>query len=131
MTRQPDEMIAERQYRLTGYSGNEAGATIRIRSFDRPARLKRAATGLATWWGVAIVCVFIPVAHFLLVPGFLIFGLFTFAQRMKTTAVVVAAHGTCPDCGAEQDLDLLGPWREGRDLSCRTCDRSLRLSPGG
>lgn len=128
MTGQRPDTDVQRHCRLTGYSGKEGDATIRIRSFDRSARLKRAAIGLATWWAVALACVFIPVAHFLLVPGFLIFGLFTFVQRVKATAIVVAAHGTCPDCGAEQDLEMLGPWREGQDLSCRHCHRSLHLS---
>jgi hypothetical protein len=130
MREQHSDTIVERHYRLKGYSDQEGDANIRIRSFDRPARVRRAFGGLAMWWAVAIACVFIPVAHFLLVPGFLIFGLFTFVQRLKTTAIVVAAHGTCPDCGAEQDLDMLGAWREGRDLSCRECNRSLELSAG-
>jgi hypothetical protein len=120
----------ELRYRLNGYSGNAADAHIQIRSFDRPARVKRAAVGLATWWAVAIGCVFIPVAHFFLVPGFLIFGMVTFVQRLKTAAVVVAARGTCPDCGADQDLDMLGPWRGPQDVSCRQCHRSLQLSEG-
>jgi len=122
------EGTVQRTYRLTGYSGEERDARLEIRAFDRAARLRRAVGGLAAWWTVAIACAFIPVAHFALVPGFLLFGLFTFVQRLRTATVVVAARGSCPDCDAEQDLDLLGPWREGRDLACRACHRSLRLT---
>jgi hypothetical protein len=115
--------------RLTGYSGAEREARIRIRRFERPARLRRAVAALGTWWAAALAAVFIPVAHFVLVPGLAVFGLFLFGQRLRTSAVVVAARGTCPDCGTEQDLDMLGPWREERGVSCRHCHRSLRLSP--
>jgi hypothetical protein len=120
--------IVQRTYRLTGYSDRMAEVSIGIRSFDRSGRLRRAAAGLAIWWGAAIASVFIPVAHFFLVPGFVLFGLFTLARRLRTPDIVVAAHGACPDCGAEQDLDILGPWSESRDVSCRECHRSLRLS---
>lgn len=117
----------ERRCRLTGYSGEERDAYLRIRSFDRARRIRRAISGLATWCVVAVASVFIPVAHFLLVPAFVIYGLFVFVRRVRITTLVVAARGTCPDCGAEQDLDILGPWHGGHDLSCRACHRSLRL----
>ena len=116
-------------YQLTGYSGNETEAHLEIRAFDRAARVRRAVTGLASWWAAALVSVVIPVAHFVLVPGFALFGVVVFAQRLRTDAIVVAAWGTCPDCGAPQDLDMLGRWRDGGDVACRHCHRALRLSP--
>jgi hypothetical protein len=128
MTDGSGAQAVEHRYQLSGYSDHKAEATIRIRSFDRPGRIKRAAAGLAMWWGAAVASVFIPVAHFFLVPGFLIFGLVMFVRRLKTTDLVVAAHGTCPDCGAEQDLDMLGPWDESRDVICRECHRPLHLT---
>jgi len=115
-------------YRLAGYSGEETEARLEIRVFDGPGRLRRALAGLATWWGAAAISIFIPVAHFVLVPGFALFGLFVFVQRLRTTAVVTAARGACPDCRTEQDLDVLGPWTSGRGVSCRHCHRSLRIS---
>jgi hypothetical protein len=118
----------ERRYRVTGYSGEEREAVIEIRTFDRGARVRRAAAGLATWWAVAIGCVFIPVAHFVLVPAFAVMGIVSVVRRLKTLSLVVAARGTCPDCGAEQQLDIDGPWRDDQPVSCRHCHRSLRLT---
>lgn len=120
---------SQRAYRLTGYGGDERDALIRFRSFDRGERVRRAMAGLGVWWAVALGCVFIPVAHFVLVPGFLIYGVLVCLRRLKTETVVVAARGRCPDCGAEQDLDLLGVWHGGGDVACRQCHRSLRLAP--
>ncbi|MDH4042900.1 MAG: hypothetical protein OEY20_08685 [Gemmatimonadota bacterium] len=128
MTDRPQSAVMERRYRLTGYSDREGEALLQLRSFDSPARVKRAVAALAVWWGAAFLSLFIPVAHFLLVPGFLMFGLVTFVRRLKTSAVVVKARGICPDCGAEQDLDILGSWSESRDVTCRQCHRSLRLT---
>lgn len=125
---QPHSVTGQHRYKLRGYSDQAGDALIEIRAFDKPRRIKRAATGLITWWGAAAVSILIPVAHFLLVPGFFLFGLVTFMRRLKTAAVVIAAHGTCPDCGAEQDLDIEGPWSESQDLTCRQCHRSLRLT---
>lgn len=127
MTRAQRPRTIEGRCVLTGYSGEERDAHLRILSFDRGERVRRAVAGLVMWWALALGCVFIPVAHFVLVPGFLLYGVPAFVGRLKTDPVVVEAHGTCPDCGAEQDLDLLGPWREDRDLSCRECHRSLRI----
>jgi hypothetical protein len=131
MTGGSEGTVVGHRYRLAGYSDRTGEATIRIRSFDRAGRVRRAVTGWLTWWGVAVVCVFIPVAHFFLVPGFLVVGLVTLVRRLRTSDVVVAAHGSCPDCGAEQDLDILGPWDPSRDVICRECHRPLRLSASG
>ena len=62
------------------------------------------------WWGAACVAVFIPVAPVMLVPGFLLYGAWQFASGIVTTDLVVAASGTCPDCGLEQALELTPRW---------------------
>ena len=61
---------------LTGYHGAPTHGTAAIQVFSREQRWRRALTGLGKWWGVALLSVFIPIAHFLLVPSFLIYGMF-------------------------------------------------------
>ena len=112
---------------LIGYNGKTV-ATVRVVSYDRAGRMRRALAGLGLWWGVALVSVFIPVAHFLLVPGFFLYGLYTFLQRLKTDQLAVGGRGTCPDCGQEQELDVAGPWSLPRSTSCRYCQRSIRVT---
>jgi hypothetical protein len=101
---------------------------VTVRSFERSERLRRAAKGLATFWAAALGSVFIPVAHFLLVPSFFLYGAYTFWQRLGADRIATAAQGTCPDCGREQKLDVGGQWRVPRDIACRHCQRSLRIS---
>jgi len=121
-------MTETRSYQLTGYSPTPSTATVTIRSFEKPERIRRALKGLATFWGAAIGSVFIPVAHFLLVPSFALYGAYTFFERLSAAQVVVAAAGTCPDCGKPQKLETGGRWRVPRNVACRYCQRSLRIS---
>jgi len=115
-------------YPLTGYSPTPTTATVTTRSFDKPERMKRALKGLGTFWGVALAAVFVPVAHFALVPGFGLFGVYTFFERLNAPAIVVKAEGVCPDCGQAQTLDIHGRWRVPRTVACRHCQRSLRIA---
>jgi len=121
-------MTETRHFQLTGYSATPSTATVTIRSFDKPERIRRALKGLATFWGAAIGSVFIPVAHFLLVPSFALYGAYTFFERLGAERVVVGAEGTCPDCGKPQKLEAGGRWRVPRNVACRYCQRSLRIS---
>lgn len=113
---------------LSGYHGAPTVGTATIHAFDREQRIRRALAGLGKWWGVAVVTVFIPVAHFILVPSFLAYGVWQFAQRLGTTELTTDAQGTCPDCGAEQALELATRWRAPQPVTCRHCHRGLRLS---
>lgn len=115
-------------YQLTGYSPAPATATVTIRSFDKRERVQRAIKGLATFWGAALGSVFIPVAHFLLVPSLALYGAYTFFERLGAQQVAIAVEGTCPDCGKPQKLDAGGRWQVPRDVACRFCQRRLRIS---
>lgn len=120
-------MGEERRVVLIGYSGRTA-ATVQVVSFNRTRRVQRALAGLGTWWGAGLVSVLIPVAHFVLVPSFFLYGAYTFARRLTTDELAVAGRGTCPDCGREQALDVVGRWIVPRTTSCRYCQRSLRVT---
>ena len=90
----------------------------------RASPIKRFTQRLVT----RISSVFIPVAHFLLVPSFALFGVYTFFERLSTREVVLAAQGVCPDCGKPQQLDISGRWHLPRRVACRHCQRPLQIS---
>jgi hypothetical protein len=121
-------MSESRTVVVTGYSGVRTTASVTVESFDRPQRVRRALKGLATWWAAALGSVFIPVAHFLLVPSLALFGVYTFWERLGAAEVATAARGVCPDCGREQAFDVSGRWHVPRAISCRYCQRSLTLA---
>ena len=95
-------MTETRHFQLTGYSPTPSTATVTIRSFDKPERIRRALKG-----------------HFLLVPSFALYGAYTFFERLGAERVVVGAEGTCPDCGKPQKLEAGGRWRVPRNVACR------------
>lgn len=118
----------QQAFTLSGYHGTPTPGTATIQKFERRERWGRALRGLGTWWGAALASVFVPVAHFILVPSFLGYGVWQFAARLGTTELVTEAKGICPDCGAAQDLTLAAQWRTPQPVTCSTCRRGLRLS---
>jgi len=112
---------------LSGYHGEPTGGTVTIQEFDREQRFRRAVAGLGTWWGIGLLTVLIPVAHFVLVPSFIAYGLWPFFQRLGTAELAADARGICPDCGTEQRLDVAARWRAPQPVTCRQCHRGLQL----
>ena len=110
---------------IRGYGDGVAEGTAEVIVYDRVARWVRAFQGLGLAWAVAAITVFIPLAHFLLVPGFGLFGIVVFVKRIRAPAVATVVKGTCPDCSLEQSFDLGGPWRLPRTLNCTGCRRAL------
>ena len=117
-----------RAFTLSGYNGPPTTGTVTVQQFSKDERVRRALGGLGKWWAIALGSVFIPVAHFLLVPSFLLYGIWQFAQRFGTTNLAINAHGMCPDCHTEQTLELAAPWRVPQPVTCRNCHRGLWLS---
>jgi hypothetical protein len=113
---------------LNGFAPTPGQGSVTIVSYDRRSRWRRALRVLGKWWGIALLTVFIPIAHFLLVPSFFFFGLFQFSQRLGAAEVPRDARGRCPDCGAEQPLELAARWQVPQLVTCRECHRGLRLT---
>ena len=117
-------------FQLEGFSARPVVGSAEILSFDNRERLGRSLKGLGWSWVVSAGTVFIPVAHFLLVPGFFLFGIYVFVSRMRTTEITTRVHGTCPDCGSEQDFEAGGRWELPRSMTCGECGRMLRATVG-
>ena len=128
---QPDaNQVSEIRVRVTGYAPQATEALVRIESVDSRRRLRSAWSSFGLFLALAIVSVLIPVAHFLLVPGFLIAAFATLAMKLGAKTRILSARGTCPDCAAEQDFDIPGTWRLPQDITCRGCRRRLTLTAG-
>ncbi len=112
---------------LEGYSGHANRVTVTVSSYDRATRLRRALVGLTVGWALALVSLAVPLAHFLLVPGFLVLGMVLFTHRIRLRRTAAGAHGTCPDCGEEQEFDLPARWRLPARTACSRCQRVLEL----
>ncbi len=120
-----DGKIRRQRFVLMGYSDQATAGVVDVRSFDRAERLVRASKGLALAWVGAFVGFFIPVAHFLLVPGFVIGGMVLFRSRLGSREIADSMTGSCPDCGLEQDFGSAGRWEPPHAVTCHGCHRSL------
>lgn len=113
---------------ITGYHGSPTLASLLVVTFDRGRRVRRALTGLLGFWGAMLVSVFIPIAHFVLVPSLFVAGLYQLVRRLRVHELVRGAHGTCPDCGAEQDFELGSRLALPQAIQCGSCHRGLTLA---
>jgi hypothetical protein len=113
---------------LTAFGASPAPATATVQSQAPGERAARTAAALGACWGLALVSVFIPVAHFILVPTFFIAGIVLAVVRMREDARLLGVRGTCPRCGQEQDFDAGGRFTPSRTLDCSKCHNTLTLT---
>jgi len=116
---------------LRGYGSSVTSAEARIEVYSRGQRWQRAVKGLGLWWAAALGGVFIPVAHFFLVPGCTLTGVYVAISRLRRGEMVVALDGTCPDCGFSQSFDVSGARTIPHHVTCSNCHRSLSTSLEG
>jgi hypothetical protein len=123
--------LARPRLTVSGYHGAPTRAELLVARFDRARRLRRALTALGGFWGAMVVSVFIPIAHFVVVPSFFAIGIWQCVRRLRVEEQVRGAHGVCPDCSLEQDFELgsLAAFPQG--VQCRGCHRGLTLAAEG
>ena len=91
-------------------------------------RLVRAMAGLGAFWGLALIGLFIPLAHFILVPSFGIGGVIIAAKRAREDRRLAGVHGECPRCGVSQEFTVSGRFVDGRSFDCPKCHGNLTLA---
>lgn len=79
---------------------HQSSGIVQLESVTPQERRKRAARRVVICWALAIVSYYIPVAHFLLVPGFFLFGPGLAFLVYNARTVIVSGEGTCPHCQA-------------------------------
>jgi len=108
-------------------SGKASPADMHVTRFSPKEQKGRALKSLFGLWLIAAVCVLIPIAHFLLVPGFLIGGMIVASRRWKTEEEGNDASGACPVCANPISIELdrnaeLPQWHD-----CPECSEPLEL----
>jgi len=126
----------ERVATLQAFGAPPSRATAVLVTQNPGQRLVRALAVLAGCWIAAIASVFIPLAHFFLVPGFAVLGVVLAVVRGRERERLLGLHGVCPRCRREQDFGRGG--RQGGQtwVTCPGCFTRLlvtiepRESPG-
>jgi hypothetical protein len=113
---------------LTAFGSTPRAATASIIEQSPGQRVLRALSGAGTFWAMALGGLFIPVAHFVLVPTFFTAGIIIGIKRLREDRRLLGVHGACPRCGVEQDFRVGGRFFDGRALDCPRCHNTLRLT---
>jgi hypothetical protein len=90
-------------------------------------RLGRALAGLGMFWALALGGLFIPVAHFILVPTFVVTGIIVAVKRAREDRRLAQLRGACPRCGAAQEFKPGGRFVTGRSVNCAKCHGTLTV----
>ncbi len=101
---------------------------VRIRSLGTAERVRNGLAKFGTFLGIALVCVFFPIVHLVLVPLSLMLGLHFAAKTMRVRGRIVSGSVPCPECGEPCLLDAkLAQWPMTAD--CAGCRRHIGIGP--
>ncbi len=97
-------------------------------AFTKADRTKRAITAWAVCWGLAILSIPIILAHYILIPAFLIAGPIIARSRLKQPQEMITVDGECPHHKGPFSLkmektDTLPKW-----AYCPVCDKGLHIA---
>src|ERR1051326_8087281 len=113
---------------LRSSNDKETQGKVQVISWDPPARTRRA---LKTWGicgGAAVVCVIMPIVHFVAVPGFFLAGpiaaFFIYAQESK----ILGGECACPSCGKPFQMAKQRPRWPLSDV-CSSCHEGIDITP--
>ncbi len=101
--------------------------TLEVACFSKEARAKRATKTAGICICIALVCLTIPGAHFILVPLMVLLTPFFVIRTYRITTSIVGASTVCAACGGK--LTLLSS-KEDYPLyeRCLSCQRENRIS---
>jgi hypothetical protein len=102
-------------------------ANLQVTSMSEWNRLLLAAKNLGICWGGALLCVLIPVLHFVLVPLGILLGIIVFIYKAKLRQFVSASEISCPACQSKIHLrakPFNWPLRE----TCSQCHSQLQMN---
>jgi hypothetical protein len=116
---------------LTAFGKAETSGVLRVRLWPPRDRALRVLKGLLACWALAALTLFIPVAHFFLVPGFFLGGIFLGARWSRQARTPVLASGACPACGDVARFEVRGRFERHKEAGCPACGARvmLKLTP--
>ncbi len=100
----------------------------RVTHWSWADRAQRALKALGLCWAAALGCVFIPLAHFILVPTLLLVGLVLFVSKLRARVTLASIEASCPRCLTPRTYEESGRFQDGRGVHCDGCGSTLTLS---
>ena len=126
----PETKTTAIQFRCSSTPDREAtstNATLYSTHYSQGECVKRALTRFGICWAAAGVTLFIPLAHFILVPGFLIAGPVVGYLTYKADKIPERADGPCPNCKKDISIKMETKDRIPKWTYCPDCNASLHI----
>lgn len=102
--------------------------TVHVQKWNSRERLIRALKTLGACWALAMISVLIPLAHFILVPAFLLAGPIAAFAVYQRESMIMGGKGTCPNCDAPFTV-AKGKVRWPFQDLCSQCQSQVMLEP--
>lgn len=102
-------------------------ATATVHEWTPLERARRTVFGLGLMWGLAGVSIFLPILHFVLVPGFLLAGPLVAILQFTETRRIKSMKGSCPRCKVDRDFPLELRFNGKRSFTCDGCGNLIGL----
>lgn len=123
----PQEIIKNIQFK--GQKSKTANpAKMWIQSFNEKEQKVRAIKTLLKFWGIAALCILIPIAHFLLVPLFFVMGIVKSLKLLHKAEDGLYAKGTCPSCEQQVKLTLENNAELPQWIDCPNCKQAIEIN---
>ena len=103
-------------------------AQVAVARHDPGARLRRGLLALGACWGLAALTILVPIAHFVLVPGLFLLGIWLLVKRLGADATIVSVAGDCPKCGERRSFIASGRLHTQVKVQCPVCRNELELT---
>lgn len=107
-------------------SGKIRPGSVRIQTWNKAARTRRALKFWIACWALAIVSVVFPIVHFVLVPGFFLAGPIGAYLLSQQSSQVLGGETACPECGRPLLLEK-GPDRWPLADLCTGCQTAVTV----
>lgn len=101
---------------------------IRVQFWNKRERMARALKWGGLCWLASLVSVILPLAHFILVPGFFLAGPAVAFFLMRQESVILGGEGKCPRC--EEVLPIVrSSYRFPLSDLCTRCQTPVDIEP--
>lgn len=114
---------------ITVFGKSARAGELRVRLWPAKERTLRVLKGLMGCWGLGILALFIPIAHFVLVPALFLGGIVIAFRWSGEKSTFIEACGPCPECGGLQKFKLRGKFLLPKEASCPSCGGRVIFRP--
>lgn len=101
---------------------------IKVTDLSRRDKIKNGAKYLFLTFMIAALGAFVPVLHFVLVPGALLIGLILFYQQINFNLLRLENSIPCPDCQTSLSLKKI-PFNWPMKENCMSCRAQIKIEP--